>query len=231
MVIAKGEKGAWDESSVFTPNILVEDGKYYLFFTGTSKAKKPKPDSQIGVAISDSPEGPFVRSEANPVIKRSEVKEDFDSHLIDDACLLKREGKYWMYYKGRQIGRSPSQTQMGLAIAENPEGPYVKHESNPVIPGNHEVVVWPKGVGVSALIGKVGPKEIKHSVMYAEDGVNFTQVMKTAHDGPWAGGTYRPEAFSDSGNGDNPVWGVEIGRGEKKSLPFIGRFDIQWPTK
>jgi len=188
--IAKGGSGEWDEASVFTPNILEAEGKFYLFFTGISANPTRKPDSQIGMAVSDSPDGPWVRSDANPLIKRGESKEDFDSHLIDDSCLIKRDGKYWMYFKGRQIGKRPSHTQMGLAIADKPEGPYIKHESNPVIPGNHEVLVWNEGSGVSAMIGKVGPEEITHSIMHAEDGVNFKKVANTSDQGPWAGGTY-----------------------------------------
>lgn len=231
IALGKGEKESWDGASVFTPNILVADNKYYLFYTGTSKpyAKRFNPDSKIGIAISGSPDGPWERIEANPVIKNSDKEEDFDSHLVDDACLIKRQGKYWLYYKGRQLGRSPAHTQMGLAIADKPEGPYVKHEANPVIPGNHEVVIWPQGTGVTALIGRTGPKEIINTVRYAEDGINFTKVFATQGE-VWAGGTYRPEAFTDSGKGEYPTWGVEIARA-KKSLPFIGRFDIQWPAQ
>jgi len=69
MALDKGEKGSWEGASVFTPNILVANEKYYLFYTGTSRewAKKPfNPDSKIGVAISDSPDGPWVRGDANP---------------------------------------------------------------------------------------------------------------------------------------------------------------------
>jgi len=49
--VAKGEAGSWEGASVFTPNILAADGKYYLFYTGTSREyyKKPfNPDSKIG---------------------------------------------------------------------------------------------------------------------------------------------------------------------------------------
>ncbi len=84
---------------------------------------------------------------------RQERGLNFDSHLVDDACLIVRDGKYWFYYKGRQLGKSPGQTQMGVAIADKPEGPYLKHKANPVIPGNHEVLVWTQGNGVAAMIG------------------------------------------------------------------------------
>ncbi|WP_435896181.1 family 43 glycosylhydrolase [Oceaniferula spumae] len=231
MSLAKGKPGSWEGESVFTPNILVAEGRYWLFYTGVSKkyGKGFNPDSKIGLAVSDSPDGPWERIDANPVITNSKNKEDFDSHLIDDACLIVRDGKYWCYYKGRQLGKGPGQTQMGVAIAEKPQGPYVKHESNPVIPGNHEVLVWPQGKGVAAMIGTTGPKEITNTVQYAEDGINFVKTHDVKS-GPWAGGAYRPEAFTESGLGDIPEWGVEIGRA-KNHLPFIHRFDCRIEQK
>jgi beta-xylosidase len=218
--------GAWDEASVFTPNILVAEGKYWLFYTGISANPTVKPDSKIGIAVSDSPDGPWERLATNPALKNSDNPADFDSHLIDDACLMVREGKYWFYYKGRQLGKSPAQTQMGLAIADHPQGPYVRHPENPVIPGNHEVLVWPQGTGVAAMIGTTGPKDIINSILYSEDGLHFTKTH-TVKKGPWAGGAYRPEAFTQSGTGDIPEWGVEIAKAKGKgSLPCIGRFDV-----
>ncbi|PAY18862.1 xylosidase [Rhodopirellula sp. SM50] len=229
MALAKGEPGSWEGASVFTPNILVAEGRYWLFYTGTSReyGKGFNPDSKIGIAVSDSPEGPWQRLATNPALKNSDNPSDFDSHLVDDACLIVREGKYWFYYKGRQLGKGPGQTQMGLAIAEHPQGPYVRHEANPVIPGNHEVLVWPQGSGVAAMIGTTGPKAITNSILYAEDGINFSKTHNVI-DGPWAGGAYRPEAFTQSGAGEIPRWGVEIGRakGRNTRLPFIERFDV-----
>lgn len=226
MALAKGEPGSWEGASVFTPNILVAVGRYWLFYTGTSRPfRKPFiPDSKIGVAVADSPDGPWERVAENPVLRNGEKRDAFDSHLVDDACLIVREGKYWLYYKGRQLGKSPKQTQMGLAIAHQPQGPYIKHEANPVIPGNHEVLVWPHGNGVAAMIGTTGPSAITNSILHAEDGLHFSKTHNV-NDGPWAGGTYRPEAFTDSRTGDIPKWGVEIGR-QRKRLPFIQRFDL-----
>lgn len=228
--VAKGAAGSWEAGGVFTPNILVAEDKYWLFYTGVSKDyKRPfNPDSKIGIAVSDSPDGPWERLPNNPVLQNSEDPNQFDSHLVDDACLIVRDGDYWFYYKGRQQGKGPSETQMGLAIAKHPGGPYVKHENNPVIPGNHEVLIWPQGEGVAAMIGPRAPTAIRHSVMYAEDGLNFTKTHNLV-DGPWAGGAYRPEAFTDSNQGAPVEWGVEIGRVKgKKTLPFIRRYDVEW---
>ena len=135
-----------------------------------------------------------------------------------------RGGKYWLYYKGRQLGKGPGATQLGLAIADKPQGPYVKVEGNAVIPGNHEVLVWPQGTGVAAMIGTTGPKAIVRSIMYAEDGLHFSKTHNVI-DVPHAAGAYRPEAFADSGLGKQIEWGVHIGK-QRGSLPFLQRFDL-----
>jgi len=227
MALAKGKQGTWEGASVFTPNILVANNKYYLFYTGTSKPyKRPfNPDSKIGLAVADSPNGPWKKIKDNPVITNSSNKDDFDSHLIDDACLIIREGKYWLYYKGRQLGKNSTQTKMGLAIADKPEGPYIKYKNNPVIQGNHEVVIFPQGKGVGALIGTIGPKNIIRSILFSVDGINFNKKHSITTSSPHAAGLYRPEAFTESGKGNLFQWGVHIGK-KKGYLPFIQRFDI-----
>lgn len=226
MALAKGEAGGWDSASVFTPNILVAEGRYWLFYTGTSKefGNGFNPDSKIGIAVSDSPAGPWERLTTNPALTNSDHHDDFDSHLVDDACLIVRDRKYWCYYKGRQLGKSPAHTKLGVAIADRPQGPYVKHEGNPVIPGNHEVLVWPQGKGVAAMIGTTGPQEITRSVQYAADGLHFSKSHHVI-DVPHAAGAYRPEAFTDSGLGKQIEWGMHIGS-KNGFLPFIQRFDL-----
>ena len=236
MALGKGKRGTWEGESVFTPNILVAEGKYWLFYTGVSRTfKQPyNPDSKIGIAVASSPDGPWERLATNPALSNSENLEDFDSHLVDDACLIVRDRKYWFYYKGRQMGKSPKETKMGVAIADQPQGPYVRHEANPVIQGNHEVVVWPQGSGVAALIGTTGPENLTNTVQYSEDGIHFSKTHNTVN-GPIAAGTYRPDAFTESGKGAMPAWGVEIGRlktmegqddWKEGALPFIRRFDL-----
>jgi beta-xylosidase len=225
--LGKGAKGTWEGASVFTPNILVAEGKYWLFYTGTANDFYDKPfipDSKIGIAVSDSPDGPWEKLATNPALTNSDHAQDFDSHLVDDACLIVRDGKYWCYYKGRQLGKGPGYTKMGLAIADKPQGPYLKSEGNPVIQGNHEVLVWPQGEGVAAMIGTTGPADITRSILYAKDGVHFSKTHDVLNV-PTAAGAYRPEAFTDRGAGEQIRWGVHIGY-VRGGLPFIQRFDI-----
>ncbi len=231
MALAKGKPGTWEGESVFTPNIMVAEGKYWLFYSGVSKKfKQPySPDTKIGIAVSDSPDGPWERLATNPALSNSDNLEDFDSHLVDDACLVVRDGKYWFYYKGRQMGKGPGKTKMGVAIADKPEGPYIKYEGNPIIGGNHEVLVWPEGTGVAAMIGTTGPPELVRSVLYAEDGIHFVKTHNVVN-GPVGGGAYRPNNFADNGKAERIEWGVEI-QGKKGFLPFIHGFKLSWPEE
>ena len=165
--------------------------------------------TRLGIAKADSPEGPWEKLATNPILIPSEDANYFDSHRMDDASLIIRNGKYWLYYKGRKWGERANQTKMGVAIADNPEGPYVKYENNPVIAGGHEVLVWPQGSGVATIIGKVGPATINRSIMYAEDGLNFIKTHSfSAGPVPVGPGAYRPDAYTDNGNGQMIKWGL-----------------------
>jgi beta-xylosidase len=228
--LARGPVGSWDEQSVFTPNILVAEGKYWLFYTAVPKPfvnSGPKiTKTAIGVAVSDSPDGPWTKLDTNPILKASDDPALFDSMRVDDACLIVRRSKYWMYYKGRQWNNTPGNTKMGVAIADQPAGPYEKHDANPVVPGGHEVLVWPCGEGVVALIGDVGPQGTAKTLQYAEDGVTFTRMAQLKHV-PRAPGAYRPDAFTDNGQGTMIQWGVHIGS-KKQVLPYLERFEYAW---
>lgn len=222
--ICKGESGAWDENGVFTPTILIAEGRYFLFYTAV-----PKPfdndnggpggtRTAIGVAAAGSPEGPWTKYEENPVLRPGNTAV-FDSHRVDDACMIVREGRCWMYYKGRELGLSPGETKMGLAIADRPMGPYVKHSGNPVLGSGHEVCVWPHREGVAALIAPVGPQG--RTVQYSADGIHFERKAEVTP--PSAPGPYRADRFADSSNGPGITWG--LCQNCTRDWPFLVRFD------
>ncbi len=210
--------------------MLVAEGRYWLFYTAV-----PEPfynsgpnitKTAIGIAVADSPAGPFKRIDANPVLTATEDPDLFDSMRVDDACLIVRDGKYWLYYKGRQWNNTPGNTKMGLAIADKPRGPYKRVSDEPLIPGGHEVVVWSYGEGVVAMINRVGPKNVRNTLQYAADGIHFSKLCDLPRT-PHAAGPYRPEAFTDSGEGRMIQWGLQIS-GKRGGLPFLTRFDFAW---
>ena len=76
----------WAEKQMWAPDAAEKDGKYYLFFP----AKDHDGIFRIGVAISDSPAGPFTP-------QRQAIKESFS---IDPAVFKDDDGSYYMYFGG-----------------------------------------------------------------------------------------------------------------------------------
>ncbi|MEP0366316.1 MAG: family 43 glycosylhydrolase [Cyclobacteriaceae bacterium] len=229
MALGLGAAGAFDSHSVFTPNILAFEGKYYMYYT----AVKPTPSNPegkfegnstndftaIGVAVSDSPDGPFERLSNNPVIAHSEVTSDFDSYRIDDASLLVRDGKIWLYYKGRCIEhgkKGPKLTEMGVAIADSPEEPFIKKGS--LLDRGHEVLIWKEGKGVSCLAS------LSQSINHAKDGLRFTMKYDSLQNIPLAPGLYRPHLEPGNPDVETPGWGISMTQGS--GYAYLMRFEM-----
>jgi len=205
----KGGEGAFDEHGIFTPNILVMDDKYYLFYTAVAKtAVLKKSHTAIGVAVSDFPDGPWERFQDNPILQPSKGTEKFDSFRCDDTCFIAREGEYWMYYKGRR-GDSSSGTKgralMCLAVADNPTGPYVKYTGELLLHPTHEVLVWPTNGGVASLVTRDFRGREK-GVYFAKDGLSFDFIKKLQ--GIHAPGLYRSDHFKMGAELKPIRWGI-----------------------
>lgn len=220
--ISKGEKGAKDEQAVFTPSILQAKGRYYLSYTVV-----PKPfinegeaitKTSIWMAVSDSPHGPWQKQQF-PLLETSDSKSDFDSLRIDDSCFIVHGDKYFMYYKGRQIGHTPKETKMGVAIASEPEGPYVRYSHNPVLDSGHEVCVWPRDGGIYAFVCDVGPQG--NTLQFSENGLNFTKVKELIP--PKAPGPYRMDKFQ-SNKGSDSDWGICMS--DDHGWPYLLRYTM-----
>ena len=211
--IPQGKPGTFDSFSTFTPNILKFKGRYYLYYTAvadgfTNKGYSKEGKTAFGLAIADKPEGPWKKLE-QPIMKPSTDKSKFDSYRIDDTCMLIRDGKVWMYYKGRMWGFGPGKTKMGVAIAETPEGPYVRqNEGNPVQDSGHEVQIWQEGKTVYSLVSQHGPNG--KTVQKAEDGISFKVISKLKGKQPKAPGLYRPELTEVDAEQTDPkkLWGI-----------------------
>lgn len=187
--IERGPAGGYDDRSVFTTEIFVHNGKYYQTYQTVKSPYTVRVKNQVGIAWADSPYGPWHKS-AEPVLSPAdngiwkgaldnrfmvERKGDFDSHKVHDPCLLLVGGKFHLYYKGEQMGEEITfggrQIRHGVAIADNPLGPYVKSPYNPISNSGHEICVWNYREGVAALITTDGPE--KNTLQWAPDGINF----------------------------------------------------------
>ncbi|PWU02580.1 MAG: alpha-N-arabinofuranosidase [Bacteroidetes bacterium] len=99
----------WAEKQMWAPDAAEKDGKYFLFFP----AKDHEGIFRIGVAIADSPTGPFKP-------QASAIK---DSFSIDPAVFKDDDGSYYMYFGGIWGGQL-QRWQTGKFNAANPQSPF-----------------------------------------------------------------------------------------------------------
>ncbi|MFX6182746.1 family 43 glycosylhydrolase, partial [Acinetobacter baumannii] len=79
----------WASGNAWAPTIIEKGGKYYFYFSGHNPQDNRK---EIGVAVADSPEGPFT-AEAQPMITNGESVHS--GQAIDPAAFHDpKTGKY-----------------------------------------------------------------------------------------------------------------------------------------
>ena len=113
----------WADKQMWAPDANEKDGKYYLFFP----AKDHDGIFKIGVAIGNSPTGPFKP-------KNEPIKGSFS---IDPAVFKDEDGSYYMYFGGIWGGQL-QRWREGKFNASEPESP-VAH-----LPLDHEPALCPK---------------------------------------------------------------------------------------
>jgi hypothetical protein len=91
------------------------------------------------MAVADSPHGPWRKLD-EPILSAADNSEwlgdeddrfavvskgDFDSHKVHDPCLIHYADRFWLYYKGEQMGEGFTfggrEIRWG-AVADHPEG-------------------------------------------------------------------------------------------------------------
>ena len=98
----------WAKQQMWAPDANEKDGKFYLFFP----AKDYEGIFRIGVAISDSPTGPF----------KAEPKAIEGSFSIDPAVFKDDDGVYYMYFGGLWGGQL-QRWRTGVFNPDQPESP------------------------------------------------------------------------------------------------------------
>ena len=243
LAVGRGAPGAYDDRAVFTPEIFLHGGKYYLVYQTVKAPYVVRVKNTIGMAIADSPDGPWRKLPA-PILKPAEngqwlgdednrfkvmAKGDFDSHKVHDPCLMHYRGKFYLYYKGEQMGEQMTfggrEIKWGVAIADQPEGPYRKSEYNPITNSGHEVCVWPYRGGIAALLTTDGPE--KNTIQYASDGLNF-EIVAVLKGAPEALGLYRCED-PDKGPLEGIRWG--LCHVYRDGWQYIRRFETRYPRR
>lgn len=239
--IQAGEPGRYDDRAVFTPEVLAHDGKFYLVYQTVKAPYTNRQYEEIAIAWSDSPYGPWHKSDTPILSPEKDGKWDgeednrfyvqskgsFDSHKVHDPCLMFFNDKFYLYYKGETMGEEMNmggrEIKHGVAIADNILGPYIKSDYNPISNSGHEVAVWHQNGGIASLITTDGPE--KNTIQWASDGINF-EIMSHIKGAPEAVGIFR-----DSKEGALPdpglAWGLCHKYDQSWNWNFICRYRVK----
>ena len=196
--------------SVSTADILKWKNKYYLYYQAFLEVSGKMWDNcPVAVSSADSPDGPWTHH--NTVVIPNGEAGEWDQYSIHDPYPLVHDGKIYIYYKSDfdrfsdRPGKDEPVRMQGLAIADSPLGPFIKHPLNPIMNSGHETTLFPWKKGVAALVIKDGNEF--DTIQYAEDWVNFS-IVANAELMPVAAGPYVADAFTDTKDGRGITWGI-----------------------
>jgi len=211
--------------SVSTTDILKWKGKYYLYYQGFMEASGKRGDyCPVAVSYADSPDGPWTP--ANIEVIPNGPEGSWDQYAIHDPYPLVHDGKIYIYYKSAFNRPNPVWVGGGLAIADDPLGPFEKHPLNPVTSSGHEVSLFPFKEGVAAITVKDGTEHF--TIQYAKDWVNF-EVASVCELVPIAPGPFVADAFTDTKDGRGITWGLShftnAGKNGVNQHSILARFD------
>jgi beta-xylosidase len=210
--LKKGGVGDPDEQGSLTSYVVPHKGRFYIFYTRVPGSFRSANESVrgIGYAVAESPDGPWIKQKETILWPSNS---GWDSLCCDDTNILYREGKWWLYYKGRTHGDKGSASQVGVAISDNLTGPYKKHPNNPLFKG-HAFAAWVHRGGVAATGG-----DNHRKLLWSPDGIHF---MVAGNFDNKSVGFYCPENFGDGTNVRGVSWGFDVARTKPR---YIYRFD------
>ncbi|CAL9522207.1 hypothetical protein SUDANB58_03868 [Streptomyces sp. enrichment culture] len=85
VILDLGPDVSWADRHAWAPAIAERDGTYYFYFCA---------DQQIGVAVADSPAGPFKDALGRPLIGKGR----FSGQMIDPAVFTDDDGRSYLYW-------------------------------------------------------------------------------------------------------------------------------------
>lgn len=133
--------GHWDALTMHNPTIHRVGDRYALFYIASAGTPEtPWSDlvasQRIGLSVADSLDGPWPHRPA-PLLETGPAGAWDDLLTTNPAFLAHPSGKYWLYYKSmkrRDWETLPNgRRKYGVAVADQLEGPYIKHAGNPVV--------------------------------------------------------------------------------------------------
>ena len=140
-VLFPGARGTFDDSGVSMGSVLRVDGRILLYYLGWNLGVTVPFRNSIGLAVADTPDGPFRKASAAPVLDRGEE----DPFSVSYPWILRDAGGFRMWY-GSHTSWGPEFAEMRHAIrhAVSPDGRTWVRRATPVLeptePGESIVV-------------------------------------------------------------------------------------------
>ncbi len=121
----------WDSDVTHNPSVQRLGGRYYLYYNGNRSDGgwwDHRNHQRVGVAVADRPEGPWKRFD-RPLLDVSPGAWDAKV-TTNPSCAQTPDGRYILMYKA--VGDRLPEPKFGpvlhgVAFADRPEGPFVKH--------------------------------------------------------------------------------------------------------
>ena len=225
--IRRLQKPSYGWRSISTTDILIWKGKYYLYYQGFNEIPGLNSGDRAAVTVaeSESPFGPW--KPLGKVVVDFGNEGDWDSNAIHDPNPIVYKDKIYLYYKGSPQKGGQGGTLIraqGVAISEDPLGPFIKSDLNPIINSGHETCMFPWKEGVAAIVSLDGAE--KNTIQYAKDGINF-KVVSIIQIPPVAPGVFCYDAFANNMNGRGITWGLchIMDKESRAKNSVLARFD------
>jgi hypothetical protein len=258
--VALPPRGAeyWDGQMTHNPVVRRIGDKYVIYYTGTTyKGERPSPGNpttetsplkleahqgeRIGIAVADSPDGPWRRFD-KPIL---DVRPGtWERYLVSNSSpLVMPDGSILLYYKGVEELRKNA---IGIARATRIEGPYERLTDKPfdVGVGAEDPTMWIENGRYHALMLDTDRTFSDKEIYYASssDGLHWeTEPNPVAipKDYPWSdgvarrmGSTERPQILVQDGvathvfiatgitiNGQRQTWNQVIPLKSESAVP------------
>ncbi|KYH36506.1 MAG: hypothetical protein AYL29_013250 [Candidatus Bathyarchaeota archaeon B24] len=181
--LTPGGKEDWDGGVLESSGVFKDGNTYYWYYHAWSADEKLWPSGyRVGVATAPTPLGPWRKYEKNPILDHG-PRGSWDDSWVACAVVLKEGAydikggteKYYMFYSAS--GSGSETVDIGLAVADNPLGPWRKYEKNPIV----------EDFGYLGGVVKVGGKfymYTEHPIGVTDQGP-FCVAVADRPEGPW----------------------------------------------
>ncbi|MCG3180602.1 MAG: Extracellular endo-alpha-(1-_5)-L-arabinanase 1 [Phycisphaerae bacterium] len=85
--VTAGEPGAWNRRNFWAPEVLVREGRYWLYYTAMPDDTPGNTGNRVGLAVADRPEGPY--EDCGVVVPHAS---------LDGSPFVDTDGSAWLFY-------------------------------------------------------------------------------------------------------------------------------------